>query len=158
MNLQFPNPDSSKRPTSEGTFSRSVIIIRLLVGAVFVAEGIQKFLYSDSLGVGRFVKIGIPAPEIMAPFVGVVEIVCGALLVFGLITRLASVPLTIDILVAICTTKIPILIKSGFWAAAHEARTDWSMLLSLIFLLIVGPGQWSLDSSIARRKPRAQQE
>lgn len=140
------------------SFHGAIIIVRVMVGCVFLTEGIQKFLFSDSLGVGRFVKIGIPLPEIMAPFVGVVEIVCGALLMLGLVTRLASVPLAIDILVAICTTKIPILIKSGFWAAAHEARTDWSMLLGLIFLLIVGHGQWSLDSSIARRRRRTQQE
>jgi uncharacterized membrane protein YphA (DoxX/SURF4 family) len=57
----------------------SVLLIRLLVGAVFLSEGIQKFLFPNDLGVGRFVKIGIPAPQVMAPYVGVVEIVCGAL-------------------------------------------------------------------------------
>jgi putative oxidoreductase len=141
-----------------GSFHGAIIIVRVMVGSVFLAEGIQKFLFSDSLGVGRFVKIGIPLPEIMAPFVGVVEIVCGALLIFGLVTRLAIVPLIINILVAICTTKIPILVKSGFWAAVHEVRTDWSMLLGLIFLLIVGAGRWSLDSSIAHRRRRTQQK
>ena len=57
------------------TSPASIALIRLLVGAVFLAEGIQKFLFSDALGVGRFIKIGIPAPEIMAPFVGIVETV-----------------------------------------------------------------------------------
>ena len=123
----------------------SVLLIRLLVGVVFLSEGIQKFLFPSDLGVGRFIKIGIPAPQIMAPFVGVVEIVCGALIIFGLITRLAAVPLIIDMLVAISTTKILILIKSGFWAMAHEARVDYAMLLGSIFLLIVGAGQWSID-------------
>jgi putative oxidoreductase len=158
MIAQSSNPDDLESQISVGRFSRSIIIIRILVGTVFAAEGIQKFLFADSLGVGRFIKIGIPAPEVMAPFVGVVEIVCGALLIFGLITRLASIPLIINISVAICTTKIPILVKSGFWASVHEARTDWSMLLGLIFLLIVGPGLWSLDSSIANRRRRAQQK
>ena len=126
-------------------FSKSIILIRLIVGTVFLTEGIQKFLFSDALGVGRFIKIGIPAPALMAPFVGVVEIVCGALILLGLFTRIAAIPLTINISVAIISTKIPLLLEKGFWAMAHEARTDWSMILGLIFLLIVGSGQWSLD-------------
>lgn len=126
-----------------------VVLIRLAVGAVFLTEGIQKFLFSDSLGVGRFTKIGIPSPEIMAPFVGVIEIGCGALLILGLLTRLAAIPLIIDILVAIVTTKLPILIKSGFWAMAHEARTDYTMLLGCVFFLIVGAGRWSVDAHLA---------
>jgi uncharacterized membrane protein YphA (DoxX/SURF4 family) len=115
----------------------ATILIRLMVGWVFMSEGIQKFLFPDALGVGRFTKIGIPAPHFFAPFVGIVEIVCGGLLIFGLLTRLASIPLLIDILVAIATTKIPMLSKVGFWGTMHEARTDFCMLLGLIFLLIV---------------------
>jgi uncharacterized membrane protein YphA (DoxX/SURF4 family) len=126
-----------------------VILIRLAVGAVFLTEGIQKFLFPDTLGVGRFTKIGIPAPEIMAPFVGVFEIGCGALLILGLLTRLAAIPLIIDMLVAITTTKIPILMKSGVWAMAHEARTDYTMLLACLFFLIVGAGRWSMDARLA---------
>ena len=129
-----------------------VILIRLAVGAVFLSEGIQKFLFPASLGVGRFTKIGIPAPEIMASFVGVVEIGCGALLILGLLTRLAAMALIINMLVAIFSTKIPILIKSGFWAMAHEARTDYTMLLGCLFFLIVGAGHWSVDARLA--KPR----
>jgi putative oxidoreductase len=124
----------------------AVLLIRLMVGGVFLSEGIQKFLFPAALGAGRFTTIGIPAPQIMAPFVGVVEIVCGLLLILGLVTRLAAVPLLIDILVAIATTKVPMLLKSGIWAAAHEARTDYCMLLGLIFLLVVGGGPWSLDA------------
>ncbi len=130
---------------------RAVILVRFLVGAVFLSEGIQKFLYPEALGVGRFVKIGIPAPEIMAPFVGVVEIVCGALLILGLLTRLAAAPLLIDISVAIATTKIPMWVGKGFWAMAHEARTDYCMLLGLIFLLFSGAGPWSVDRVLAPR-------
>jgi len=131
-------------------FSKSMILIRLIVGSVFVSEGIQKFLFSDALGAGRFMKIGIPAPALTAPFVGVVEIVCGAFILLGLFTQLATVPLIIDILVAIVSTKIPLLLDKGFWAMAHEARTDWSMILGLFFLLIVGAGQWSLDEHRTR--------
>src|SRR5207245_6119786 len=112
--------------------AKSILLIRILVGWVFLSEGIQKFLFPDALGVGRFVKIGIPWPQVMAPFVGVVEIICGALLLIGLITRLASVPLLIDICVALYTTKIVTLAKNGLWATLHEARTDVSMLLGLI--------------------------
>lgn len=128
----------------------AVVLIRLLVGAVFLSEGIQKFLFSDQLGIGRFTKIGIPMPELMAPFVGGVEIVCGAMVLVGFLTRLAAIPLAIDMFVAIASTKIPILVSRGFWAMAHEARTDYSMLLGSIFLLIVGAGRWSLDCSMGR--------
>lgn len=128
----------------------AVALIRVMVGAVFLSEGIQKFIFSDALGVGRFIKIGIPAPEILAPFVGIVEIVCGTLLLLGFATRLAAIPLIVDMLVAIATTKMPILMKDGFWSMAHEARTDWSMLLGSLFLLLVGPGPWSLDGRISR--------
>lgn len=127
------------------------LLVRLMVGTVFLSEGIQKFLFADSLGTGRFIKIGIPAPEIMAPFVGIVEIGCGTLLLLGLVTRLAAIPLLINMIVAIATTKIPILFVKGFWAMAHEARTDWCMLLGATILVIVGGGQWSLDRRLARR-------
>jgi len=122
-----------------------------MVGAVFLSEGIQKFLYSADLGVGRFVKIGMPFPQVTAPFVGVIEIVCGTLILLGLLTRLAAIPLIIDMLVAISSTKIPILLKSGFWAMAHESRTDFSMLLGSIFLLITGAGLWSIDARLFTR-------
>src|SRR5919108_1380413 len=128
-------------------------LIRLLVGAVFVSEGIQKFLFPAELGVGRFTKIGLPSPEVLAPFVGVVEIVGGLLLLLGLCTRLAAVALIIDMIVAIATTKIPMLLKDGFWKMAHEARTDWSMLLGAVFLLLVGAGTWSLDAVLSRAAP-----
>ncbi len=124
----------------------ATILIRFVVGGVFLAEGIQKFLYPDSLGAGRFAKIGIPAPGFTAPFVGGVEIVFGAMLIAGILTRLAAVPLIIDISVAIATTKIPLGIQKGFWPAVHEARTDFAMLLGAIFLLIVGAGRWSIDA------------
>jgi putative oxidoreductase len=129
----------------------ATILIRLLVSLVFVSEGIQKFLFPDALGVGRFTKIGIPAPEVLALFVGVVEIVFGFLVGVGLLTRLAAVPLIINMLVAIATTKVPILLQKGFWTMAHDSRTDLSMLLSCVFLLIVGAGPLSLDARIVRR-------
>jgi putative oxidoreductase len=132
----------------------AVWLIRLLVGAVFVSEGIQKFLFPADLGVGRFTKIGIPSPEVLAPFVGVVEIVGGLLLLLGLLTRLAALALLVDMLVAITTTKIPILLKDGFWKMAHEARTDWSMLLGALFLLVVGAGAWSLDVLLTKAGTR----
>jgi len=132
--------------------SAAVILVRFVVGAVFLSEGIQKFLFPNELGVGRFIKIGIPSPEFTAPFVGVVEIVCGLLIIFGVLTRLAAVPLIIDILVAIATTKIPMIAKNGFWAMAHEARVDYAMLFGAIFLLIVGGGAWSIDAWITGEK------
>jgi putative oxidoreductase len=130
----------------------ATILVRLLVGAVFLSEGIQKFLFPTTLGIGRFVKIGIPAPQFFAPFVGVVEIVCGTLLIIGLLTRLAAFILLINITVAIITTKIPMLAKVGFWATMHEARTDICMWLGSLFLLIVGAGPWSVDARVLRSK------
>ena len=126
--------------------AKALLLIRILVGWVFVSEGVQKFLFPGQLGAGRFEMIGIPAPQVMAPFVGVVEIVCGALLLAGLLTRLATIPLLVDMAVAIATTKIPMLVKSGMWAMLHEARVDFSMVLGLVFLLITGPGTLSLDA------------
>jgi len=137
-------------------------LIRIVVGGIFLAEGIQKFLYPRDLGAGRFAKIGIPAPDMMAPFVGGIEIVCGALLIIGLLTRLATILLLIDISVAIVSTKIPILLGYGFWGFSltklpcygflsmiHEARTDLAMWFGLVFLLVVGAGKtYSLDAAL----------
>ena len=131
--------------------AKALLLVRILVGWVFVSEGIQKFVFPAQLGVGRFEKIGIPSPHVMAPFVGSVEIVCGSLLLIGLFTRVAVVPLLGVILVAIATTKLPMIAKTGVWSMLHEARADFSMLLGLVFLLITGAGTLSLD---ARRKTR----
>ena len=124
----------------------AALLLRLLVGWIFLTEGIQKFLFPAALGVGRFIKIGIPYPHITAPFVGVVEIACGMLLMIGLVTRFAAVPLLIDISVAIATTKVPILLHQGFWPAMHEDRVDFAMLLGLIAILCIGPGRISCDA------------
>jgi uncharacterized membrane protein YphA (DoxX/SURF4 family) len=121
-----------------------------MIGWVFLSEGIQKFLYPAALGVGRFEKIGIPAPHLVAPFVGVVEIVCGGLLIVGLVTRLAAIPLLINITVAVATTKVPMLAKVGFWSTMHEARTDFCMFLGLLFLIASGSGKLSLDARLRR--------
>ena len=132
----------------DGTAQASVILVRLLVGWVFFSEGVQKFLFAAALGVGRFAKTGIPAPHFFAPFVGVVEIVCGLLVIVGFLTRLVAIPLVIDISVAIATTKIPMLAKDGFWGTMHEARTDLCMLLGSLFLIAVGSGRLSLDTTV----------
>jgi len=139
----------------------AVILIRIMVGGVFLSEGIQKFLFPADSGAGRFIKIGIPYPEFSAGLSGTFEILCGTLLVVGFLTRLAVIPLLINITVAILSTKIPVLLHTGFWGFSlpkvnyygfwgflHEARTDISMVLGLIFLLIVGAGGWSLDAGM----------
>jgi uncharacterized membrane protein YphA (DoxX/SURF4 family) len=133
------------------TAPASVAFIRLMVGAVFLSEGIQKFLFPEQLGAGRFAKIGLPSPEVLGPFVGSFEIVCGTLVLAGFATRLAAVPLLVIMSVAITTTKLPMLADRGFWTMAHEARTDWSMFLGSLFLLIVGAGAWSVDARLTRR-------
>jgi len=127
-----------------------LLLLRLLVGCVFLAEGIQKFLFPDALGAGRFAKIGIPAPQFFGPFVGIVEIVCGSLLIVGFFTALAAIPLLIDIAVAIVSTKVPMLLKQGFWPTIHVARTDFCMLLGLVAILLLGAGGISFDQKRRR--------
>ncbi|MCF8708748.1 DoxX family protein [Rhizorhapis sp. SPR117] len=135
------------------------ILVRLIVGlVVFFPEGIQKLAFPAILGAGRFARIGIPWPDVLGPFVGCVELVCGALIILGLFTRLAAIPLIVTMIVALISTKLPILLghdvgpfqlsdikRLGFWSAQHEARADLCMLLGCIYLLIVGAGGWSLD-------------
>ena len=130
--------------------SKTTILIRFMVGAVFLSEGIQKFLFPEELGAGRFEKIGMPFHEFFGSFVGTFEIVCGLLILVGLLTRLASISLIIIMLVAIATTKADILAQKGFWEMLHGSRTDWAMLLGSIFLLINGSGRWSLDKTLLR--------
>jgi uncharacterized membrane protein YphA (DoxX/SURF4 family) len=130
------------------------VLVRISVGAVFLSEGLQKFLFAAERGAGRFARIGLPEPELLGPFVGAFEVACGVLVLLGLATRLAAVPLVTIMLVAIATTKLPILGERGFWVMAHEARTDWSMLLGCIYLLVVGAGGWSLDRRLAGRGAR----
>jgi putative oxidoreductase len=141
------------------------VLVRLLVGlVVFLPEGIQKLAFPEVLGAGRFATIGIPYPELLGPFVGVVETLCGALVILGLFTRLAAIPLIVIMIVAIVSTKVPILLgrdfwifhlaklpRYGFWSMMHEARTDFDMLLGSIYLLIEGGGAWSLDAVLARK-------
>jgi uncharacterized membrane protein YphA (DoxX/SURF4 family) len=137
------------------------VLIRLAVGGVFLNEGVLKFFYPVAQAAGRFAKIGIPHPDFFGPLVATVETVCGAMIILGLLTRPAAVALFIDISVAILSTKIPVLLGHGFWgfslmkvqhygflSMVHEARTDFSMWLGLLFLLIAGPGRWSLDAGL----------
>jgi putative oxidoreductase len=134
--------------------SAAALFVRLSVGGTFFFEGIKKFLFPLQWGAGRFARIGIPAPQAMAPFVGAVEIVCGALLLLGLLTRLASLPLVATICVAIASTKVPILLAKGFWPMEAEARTDFAMLCGLLFLTAAGAGAASLDAHLAARRRR----
>jgi putative oxidoreductase len=131
----------------------ATVWIRLYVGAVFLSEGIQKFVFPQKLGEGRFDKIGIPAPGFFAALDGVFEIVCGLLILVGLATRLAAIPMIVDMILALVLTKFPLLWGSaalfpgehGWWAFAHESRVDLAQLCGSIFLLLVGAGPYSID-------------
>ncbi len=127
--------------------ARSIVLIRLAVGLIFFTQGLLKFI-DPSMGVLRFARIGFPDPGFTAHFVGGFEIVCGVLVLAGLLTRLASIPLLIVILTAIATTKIPELWRpnQGFWFMVSDARTDFAMTMALLFLISVGPGAWSFDA------------
>ena len=137
----------------------ATLIIRLMVGGIFFSEGIQKFLYPAELAAGRFAKIGIPAPEVMGPFVAGVETVFGLLILLGLFTRIATIPLIVTMLVALISIKVPILLghgyggfslrplpRYGFWSMMHESRNDFCMILGSSFLLLVGAGPYSIDA------------
>jgi uncharacterized membrane protein YphA (DoxX/SURF4 family) len=140
---------------------RSAILIRLMAGGVFLSEGILKFVYVNQ-GVGRFTKIGIPAPGPTAHFVAVLEIVGGLLIMSGLLTRLIAVPFIIEMIVAILSTKVALYLGTsplplppappqiGIWAVLHETRSDYAQIMSVLFLLVAGPGPWSLDALLAR--------
>ena len=130
--------------------SKTTILIRFMVGAVFLSEGIQKFLFPEVVGSGRFEKIGFAYPAFWAAFTGSFEILCGNLILAGLLTRLAAIPLLFIMMVAFVTTKYPILREEGFWTMAHETRTDFSMTLGNIFLLIKGGGKNSVDFRLMR--------
>jgi putative oxidoreductase len=152
-------PDSAPRAT---------LLIRLMAGGVFLSEGILKFVYKNQ-GVGRFTKIGIPAPHFTAVFVALLEIVGGALLMAGLLTRLIAVPFVIEMLVAMATTKIALFLGTsplplppapptvGIWAVLHEIRSDYAQIMSVLFLGVVGPGRWSLDAVLARKRSSTEQ-
>jgi putative oxidoreductase len=138
--------------------SAAVVWIRLYVGAIFLSEGVQKFLFPDELAEGRFTRAGIPFPGVLAPLDGVFEIICGLLLLAGLLTRLAAIPMIINMIGALVITKVPILWggsgvfpdESGWWDFAHESRVDLAMLCGSVFLLIVGAGRASLDAALER--------
>ncbi len=130
--------------------SKTTLLIRLMIGAVFLSEGIQKFLFPNDLGVGRFSKIGLPFSDFLGSFVGAFEIFCGVLVLIGLFSRLAAIPLILIMLVAIAATKSTFLAEKGFWEMLHGSRTDWAMLLGSIFLLIKGSGWWSIDKRLIK--------
>jgi uncharacterized membrane protein YphA (DoxX/SURF4 family) len=132
-----------------GWRSQPVFLIRLAVGLIFITQGVLKYI-DPNMGVNRFAKIGFPHPYFTAHFVGAFEIVCGFLVLVGLVTRIAAIPLLIVSCTAIATTKVPELSRpnQGFWFMVSDARTDFSMLMSLLFLIVAGAGSWSVDSHL----------
>jgi uncharacterized membrane protein YphA (DoxX/SURF4 family) len=127
------------------TANPPILFIRLAVGLIFLSEGLQKYILPGTAGTGRFAKIGFENPAFWAYFTGSFEIVCGILVVTGLFTRLAAVPLITIMIVAFVTTKVSLLADKGFWAFAHEYRTDFAMTLLLLFLLIYDGGNNPVD-------------
>ena len=144
---------------------RSAVLIRMMAGGVFFWEGILKFVYTNQ-GVGRFTKLGIPFPGPTAHFVAVLEIVGGLLLISGFLTRVIAVPFVVEMIVAILSTKISLYLGTsplplppappqvGAWAVLHEIRSDYAQIMSVLFLMIAGPGPWSVDAILARARTR----
>ena len=147
------------------TAPRATLLVRVMAGGVFLSEGILKFVYTNQ-GVGRFAKLGFPLPELTATFVGGLEIVGGVLLIFGLLTRFVATAFIIEMVVAILSTKVSLYLgtsplapppsppKVGFWAVMHEVRSEYAQLLTCAFLLVVGPGAWSLDAWVQEQRRR----
>ena len=131
-------------------YDNRAILVRLIVGLIFLTEGIQKYLFPELLGTGRFLQIGFSHPAFWAYFTGTFEVICGTFVLFGLFTRVAAIPLLIIMITAFVTTKWPILLHKGIWAMAHEYRTDFAMTLLLIYLLFYGSGSYSIDSRISK--------
>jgi putative oxidoreductase len=132
------------------TDDRKIIIARLIVGLIFISEGIQQFLIVSMVGPELFKDAGFDNPMFWANFTGVFEIACGLLVLFGFLTRLASIPLLIIMITALITTKLPLLANEDFWSFAHEYNIDFALTLLLIMLLISGGGKWSADLKILR--------
>src|SRR6476469_5698100 len=141
----------------------SILILRLMGGAVFFWEGILKFVYTNQ-GVGRFTKLGIPFPGPTAHFVAVLEIVGGLLLISGFLTRVIAVPFVIEMIVAILSTKISLYLGTsplplppappqvGVWAVLHEIRSEYAQIMCVLTLMITGPGPLSVDAILARAR------
>lgn len=137
----------------------ATVLIRFYVGLVFAGEGVLKFLRPGSLGVGRFTRAGVAAPDFFAAVDGVFEIGCGVMILAGLLTRVAAAPMVVNMTGALLLTKLPILwsasplFKSehGVGDFLHEARLDIAQLCGTIFLLLVGAGTWSLDHHLTTR-------
>jgi putative oxidoreductase len=148
-------------PPADGP--RATVLLRLMAGTVFLWEGLMKFVFPNQ-GVGRFTKLGFPAPHFTATADAWLEIVGGSLLLAGFLTRLIAVPFIIEMLVAMASTKIPLYLGTsplplppvppqiGFWAVLHEIRSEYAQLLTVAFLLFAGPGPWSIDALLARRR------
>jgi len=129
-----------------------IIIIRLIVGLIFISEGIQKFLIVTIFGPAFFQEIGFANPMFWVNFTGAFEILCGILILFGLFTRLASIPLFTIMIFAFIITKLPLLATKGIWTFLHEYATEFSLTLLLVLLFIYGGGRWSADLKILRSK------
>jgi putative oxidoreductase len=125
-----------------------LFFIRLIVGLIFVSEGIQKYLIMSVYGPEFFKETGFGNPMFWTYLTGAFEISCGILILSGFLTRLVSIPLLTIMVVAFLTTKLPILTVSGFWTFAHEYRVDFSLTVLIVLLIIYGGGKWSFDSKI----------
>jgi uncharacterized membrane protein YphA (DoxX/SURF4 family) len=127
-----------------------IIFVRLITGLIFISEGIQKYLIVTAFGPLFFQEIGFSNPQFWVYFTGTIEILCGILILFGLLTRLASVPLLVIMAFALIKTKLPVLASNGFWTFAHQYETEFALTLLLIMLLIFGGGKWSADLKISQ--------
>jgi putative oxidoreductase len=120
---------------------------RLAVGLLFVSTGWGK-VHSIEKVTGFFTSLGIPAPHFHAILVGYSELLCGAALVIGLLSRFATVPLIVSMIVAILTAKRPDL-HGIFDLVGFD---EFTYLVVLVMIAIIGPGAVSLDAAIVKSR------
>ena len=127
--------------------SLGLLVLRVVVGLIFVAHGAQKiFEYTLPGTIGSFADMGVPLPEIAAPFVAFVELIGGALLALGLFTRPVGILLAIDMIVAIVAVHLP----AGLWVGEGGYEFVAVLGVAALALAFTGAGRFSLDGAFLR--------
>lgn len=125
----------------------ALLLLRVILGAVFIAHGLEKFIVSGIDGTARqFSAWGIPQPRLFAWFAGLGEVIGGAMLIIGLLTTLAAGVLAIEMIAAIVMVHVP----NGFFVAEGGMEYALVLFISLLMIVVFGSGRVSLDEVFSR--------